>query len=949
MSPLESSFGAMDSAPQAPFSSRHIGLNAHDVTTMLATLGTKSLDVLMEEVVPANIRRDGEMQIGAALSEAEVLAEMRELASCNQIKTSMIGMGYYGTHTPPVILRNVLENPAWYTAYTPYQPEISQGRLEAILNFQTMIMELTGMDIANGSLLDEATAAAEGMAMAFRAHRAKGTVFRVDPDTHPQTLAVLQTRAAPIGITIEVKSPSEPYEEGCFGTLISYPGSSGEVRNIRPEIDAIHQAGGLAIVTTDLLALTLLEAPGNLGADMVLGSAQRFGVPFGYGGPHAAFFATRTAHQRSIPGRLVGVSQDSAGRMAYRLALQTREQHIRREKATSNICTAQVLLAVMAGFYGLWHGPEGLTRIARHAHGMAARFAAAMQAAGRTLRHTAFFDTVTIEAANDRDDLIAAALAQDINLRAMDGAVAISFDETTTEDTLTRLLNALGGGQPVDAPSRIPQALERADGFMRQPVFHKYRTETEMMRYMRSLSDRDLALDRCMIPLGSCTMKLNATAEMIPVTWPEFANIHPYAPESQAAGYAEMISRLERMLADCTGYAAVSVQPNAGSQGEFAGLLAIARYHASRGESHRNICLIPQSAHGTNPASAAMCGMKVVVVKCDEDGNVDIEDLKAKTDTHRDNLAAIMVTYPSTHGVFEESIAELCDIVHDAGGQVYVDGANLNALVGYCAPPQFGADVSHLNLHKTFCIPHGGGGPGVGPIGVAEHLAPFLPGSPLGGEGAVSAAPFGSAGILPITYAYIRMMGSSGLKDATAYAILSANYIAARLASHYPVLYTGANDRVAHECIIDIRGIQDRCGITNEDIAKRLIDFGFHAPTMSFPVAGTLMIEPTESESIAEVDRFCEAMLSIAEEIGKVERGEWPADDNPLVNAPHTAEDLLADEWQHAYSRSDAANPKGDSQANKYWPPVGRVDNAYGDRNLICSCPSIDEWEAAAE
>ena len=949
MSPLESSFGAMDSAPQAPFSSRHIGLNAHDVTTMLATLGTKSLDVLMEEVVPANIRRDGEMQIGAALSEAEVLAEMRELASCNQIKTSMIGMGYYGTHTPPVILRNVLENPAWYTAYTPYQPEISQGRLEAILNFQTMIMELTGMDIANGSLLDEATAAAEGMAMAFRAHRAKGTVFRVDPDTHPQTLAVLQTRAAPIGITIEVKSPSEPYEEGCFGTLISYPGSSGEVRNIRPEIDAIHQAGGLAIVTTDLLALTLLEAPGNLGADMVLGSAQRFGVPFGYGGPHAAFFATRTAHQRSIPGRLVGVSQDSAGRMAYRLALQTREQHIRREKATSNICTAQVLLAVMAGFYGLWHGPEGLTRIARHAHGMAARFAAAMQAAGRTLRHTAFFDTVTIEAANDRDDLIAAALAQDINLRAMDGAVAISFDETTTEDTLTRLLNALGGGQPVDAPSRIPQALERADGFMRQPVFHKYRTETEMMRYMRSLSDRDLALDRCMIPLGSCTMKLNATAEMIPVTWPEFANIHPYAPESQAAGYAEMISRLERMLADCTGYAAVSVQPNAGSQGEFAGLLAIARYHASRGESHRNICLIPQSAHGTNPASAAMCGMKVVVVKCDEDGNVDIEDLKAKTDTHRDNLAAIMVTYPSTHGVFEESIAELCDIVHDAGGQVYVDGANLNALVGYCAPPQFGADVSHLNLHKTFCIPHGGGGPGVGPIGVAEHLAPFLPGSPLGGEGAVSAAPFGSAGILPITYAYIRMMGSEGLKDATAYAILSANYMAERLASHYPVLYTGANGRVAHECIIDIRGIQDRCGISNEDIAKRLIDFGFHAPTMSFPVAGTLMIEPTESESIAEVDRFCDAMLSIAEEIGRVESGEWPADDNPLVNAPHTAEDLLTDEWQHAYSRSEAANPKGDSQANKYWPPVGRVDNAYGDRNLICSCPSIDEWESAAE
>lgn len=949
MSPLESSFGAMDSAPQAPFANRHIGLNTHDASTMLATLNAASLDALMHEVVPANIRRDGEMQIGAALSEAEVLAEMREIASRNQIKTSMIGMGYYGTHTPPVILRNVLENPAWYTAYTPYQPEISQGRLEAILNFQTMIIELTGMDIANGSLLDEATAAAEGMAMAYRAHRAKGTVFRVDPDTHPQTLSVLQTRAAPIGITLEVKSPSEPYSEGCFGTLISYPGSSGEVRDIRPEIDAIHDAGGLAIVTTDLLALTLLEAPGNLGADMVLGSAQRFGVPFGYGGPHAAFFATRTAHQRSIPGRLVGVSQDSSGRMAYRLALQTREQHIRREKATSNICTAQVLLAVMAGFYGLWHGPEGLTRIANHAHGMASRFAAAMQAAGRTVRHAHFFDTVTIEAASDRDDLMAAALEQNINLRSLDGAVSVSFDETTTEDVLVRLVTALGGGQPVDAPSRIPPSLVRADGFMRQPVFHKYRTETEMMRYMRSLADRDLALDRCMIPLGSCTMKLNATAEMIPVTWPEFANLHPYAPSDQATGYAELITRLERMLADCTGYAAVSVQPNAGSQGEFAGLLAIARYHESRGEAHRNICLIPQSAHGTNPASAAMCGMKVVVVKCDEDGNVDIADLKTKTEAHRDNLAAIMVTYPSTHGVFEESIAELCDIVHDAGGQVYVDGANLNALVGYCAPPQFGADVSHLNLHKTFCIPHGGGGPGVGPIGVAKHLAPFLPGSPLGGTGAVSAAPFGSAGILPITYAYIRMMGSDGLKDATAYAILSANYIAARLSSHYPVLYTGANDRVAHECIIDIRGIQDRCGISNEDIAKRLIDFGFHAPTMSFPVAGTLMIEPTESESIAEVDRFCDAMLSIAAEIEKVERGEWPADDNPLVNAPHTAADLLADEWTHAYSRSEAANPKGDSQANKYWPPVGRVDNAYGDRNLICSCPSIDEWEAAAE
>ena len=951
MSPLESGFGqaSAGSTPQAAFSTRHIGLNQHDVTTMLATLGTSSVPELLDEVIPANIRRADQMQIGAALSEAEVLAEMRAIASKNRIVTSLIGMGYYDCHTPPVILRNVLENPAWYTAYTPYQPEISQGRLEAILNFQTMVMELTGMDISNGSLLDEATAAAEGMAMAFRAHRGKANIFRVDPDTHPQTIAILRTRAKPIGIELDIRSTAEAYEEGCFGALISYPASGGEVRDIKPEIEAVHAVGGLAIIASDLLALTMLECPGALGADMVLGSAQRFGVPFGYGGPHAAFFACRTAHQRAIPGRLVGVSQDSGGRMAYRLALQTREQHIRREKATSNICTAQVLLAVMAGFYALWHGPEGLTRIAGHAHGMACRFATAMRGAGRTVRHDRFFDTVVIEAADDRDTLIGAALEAGINLRPLDGAVAASFDETSSDDMLQRLLAALGAGEISDAPSAIPSGLARKDGFMRQPVFHRYRTETEMLRYMRSLADRDLALDRCMIPLGSCTMKLNATAEMIPVTWPEFAGIHPYAPADQAEGYAEMISRLETMLADCTGYAAVSLQPNAGSQGEFAGLLAIARYHESRGEGHRNVCLIPQSAHGTNPASAAMAGMKVVVVKCDDDGNVDIEDLKAKTEANRDALAAIMVTYPSTHGVFEEAIAEVCDIIHEAGGQVYVDGANFNALVGHCAPLQFGADVSHLNLHKTFCIPHGGGGPGVGPIGVAAHLAPFLPGSPLDGEGAVSAAPFGSAGILPITYAYIRMMGTAGLTDATSAAILSANYMAARLRSHYPVLYTGANGRVAHECIIDIRGIQDRSGISNEDIAKRLIDFGFHAPTMSFPVAGTLMIEPTESESIAEVDRFCDAMLAIAEEIGKVEAGVWPADDNPLVNAPHTAADLMRDDWTHPYSREQAANPDGNQQANKYWPPVSRVDNAYGDRNLICSCPSIDEWEVAAE
>ena len=953
MSPLEAGFGeagaTAGATPQAAFSTRHIGLNQHDVTTMLSTLGITSVPELLDEVIPANIRRSDQMKIGAPLSEAEVLDEMRAIAGRNRIVTSMIGMGYYDCHTPPVILRNVLENPAWYTAYTPYQPEISQGRLEAILNFQTMVLELTGMDIANGSLLDEATAAAEGMAMAFRANRAKASIFRVDPDTHPQTIAVLRTRAEPIGIELEIRPTSEPYGEGCFGALISYPASGGEVRDIKPEIEAVQAAGGLAIVASDLLALTMIESPGALGADMVLGSAQRFGVPFGYGGPHAAFFACRTAHQRSIPGRLVGVSQDSGGRMAYRLALQTREQHIRREKATSNICTAQVLLAVMAGFYGLWHGPEGLTRIAGHAHGLACRFAAAMRAAGRTVRHGSFFDTVTIEAADDRDVLVAAALEAGINLRPLDGAIAASFDETTTDEVLESLLAALGAGSAGEAPSAIPSSLSRKGGFMRQPVFHRYRTETEMLRYMRSLADRDLALDRCMIPLGSCTMKLNATAEMIPVTWPEFARIHPYAPADQAKGYAEMITRLEEMLADCTGYAAVSLQPNAGSQGEFAGLMAIARYHQSRGEGHRNVCLIPQSAHGTNPASAAMAGMKVVVVKCDDDGNVDIADLKEKTEAHRDALSAIMVTYPSTHGVFEESIAELCDIVHEAGGQVYVDGANLNALVGHCAPPQFGADVSHLNLHKTFCIPHGGGGPGVGPIGVAAHLAPFLPGSPLDGEGAVSAAPFGSAGILPITYAYIRMMGTAGLTDATSVAILSANYMAARLKAHYPVLYTGSKGRVAHECIIDIRGIQDRSGISNEDIAKRLIDFGFHAPTMSFPVAGTLMIEPTESESIAEIDRFCDAMLAIAGEIEQVEKGVWPADDNPLVNAPHTAADLMRDDWTHPYSREQAASPEGDSQANKYWPPVSRVDNAFGDRNLICSCPSIDEWEAAAE
>jgi len=950
MTPLDNSRSIPAPAPQASFESRHIGPSSEDVGKMLEAVGAPSIAALLDEVIPSHIRRHDSMNIAPALSEAEVLAEMAELAGQNQIMTSLIGMGYYNCHTPSVILRNVLENPGWYTAYTPYQPEISQGRLEAVLNFQTMVVDLTGMDIANGSLLDEATAAAEAMAMAFRAHRGKGTRFRVDPDTHPQTIGVLRTRAAPLGITLDIGTGETPFDADCFGALISYPGSTGQVRDIRPDIEAIHATGGMAIVASDLLALCVLESPGSFGADIVLGSAQRFGVPFGFGGPHAAFFATRSAHQRAIPGRLVGISQDSKGRPAYRLALQTREQHIRREKATSNICTAQVLLAVMAGFYACWHGPEGLTRIANHAHAMASRFAKAMRAAGHKVRHGAFFDTVVIESGARTDEMMKAALAAGFNLRPLESAFGASFDETSTLEELDRLLAALGAGSADDAAdSCLPKPLQRRSDFLLHPVFHQHRSETKMMRYMRSLADRDLALDRCMIPLGSCTMKLNAATEMIPVTWPGFGRIHPYAPADQAKGYLTMIDRLEKMLAAATGYAGVSLQPNAGSQGEFAGLLAIARYHAARGESHRDICLIPSSAHGTNPASAAMAGMKVVVVKCDAKGNVDLDDLRAKIGQHRDNLAAIMVTYPSTHGVFEESISDLCAMVHDAGGQVYVDGANLNALVGHCAPPQFGADVSHLNLHKTFCIPHGGGGPGVGPIGVAEHLLPYLPGSPIDGEGAVSAAPYGSAGILPITYTYIRMMGPDSLTNATSIAILGANYIAARLGKAFPVLYTGTHGRVAHECIIDIREIQDRTGISNEDIAKRLVDFGFHAPTMSFPVAGTLMIEPTESESLEEIDRFCNAMLAIAAEIEAVAEGTWPIDDNPLVNAPHTSDDVLDDVWSHPYSRKQAGDPTGNAQANKYWPPVSRVDNAFGDRNLVCACPPVSAWDNAAE
>jgi len=946
-------------APQAAFATRHIGLNPAEVSHMLAIVDSPSMTALLASVIPAGIHRKDAMQLEAALSEEQVLAELAGLAAKNQVKTSLIGMGYYDCHTPPVIQRNVLENPAWYTAYTPYQPEISQGRLEAILNFQTMIIELTGMEIANGSLLDEATAAAEAMTLACRSHKAKGRRFIVDPDTHPQTIGILKTRAEPLGISLEMGRVTAPPAADCFGVLLSYPGSTGAIRDLTDEIKTIHAAGALAIVCTDLLAVTLLKSPGEMGADIVVGSAQRFGVPLGFGGPHAAFFACNTALQRSIPGRLVGVSRDTNGRPAYRLALQTREQHIRREKATSNICTAQALLAIMAGFYAVWHGPDGLQKIAAHTNRQASRFATAMTHARRKIRHDAFFDTVVIEAADDRDALIAAAVEAGFNLRPLDGAVAASFDETTDEIALTAIIGALGGKLAPDndadnainssVSNSLPSGLIRSDAFLTHEVFSRYRTETELLRYMRRLSDRDLALDRCMIPLGSCTMKLNATAEMMPVTWPEFSNMHPYAPAAQTTGYLEMIERLEEMLCQCTGYAAMSLQPNAGAQGEFAGLLAIARYHQSNDEAYRNICLIPSSAHGTNPASAVMAGMQVIVVKCDSAGNVDVDDLRTKIDAHKDNLAALMVTYPSTHGVFEEAIVEICDMVHQAGGQVYVDGANLNALVGHCSLPQFGADVSHLNLHKTFCIPHGGGGPGVGPIGVAKHLAPFLPGSPIDGISPVSAAPFGSASILPITYAYIRMMGPDGLSNATATAILSANYIAQRLSAVYPVLYAGRNGRVAHECIIDIRQIQDDHSITNEDIAKRLIDFGFHAPTMSFPVAGTLMIEPTESESLTEIDRFCDAMIAIADEIALVANGTWPLDNNPLVNAPHTADDMMQADWPHPYSRMQAGNPDGNRQENKYWPPVNRVNNALGDRVLICACPPMEFWEQAAE
>jgi len=940
------------------FQRRHIGPDAADQAAMLAALGLDSLDALIEAVVPPAIRAVEPLALGAPRTETEVLAALRAIAARNQVFRSYIGMGYADCHTPPVILRNILENPAWYTAYTPYQPEISQGRLEALLNFQTMIADLTGLEIANASMLDEGTAAAEAMAFCRRVSKSAGTKFFVASDCHPQTIEVVRTRAEPLRIDIVTGDPEVDFEpRECFGILLQYPASSGALRDPSAVIARAHAHGALAAVAADLLALTLLKPPGELAADVAVGSAQRFGVPMGYGGPHAGYLATRDAHKRLMPGRLVGVSIDGQGERAYRLAMQTREQHIRREKATSNICTAQVLLAVIASMYAVWHGPQGLRTIAERVHRLTATLAAGLRRLRCDVAHDAFFDTLTVRTGARAAAVRAAARAHRINLREVDAeTVGITLDETTTRadvETLWSLfasaneeLPAFAGVEPA-TPSAIPAALARTSTFLTHPVFGAHRSETAMLRYLRSLADKDLALDRTMIPLGSCTMKLNATTEMIPITWREFAGLHPFAPADQAAGYRQLIADLERMLCACTGYDAVSLQPNAGSQGEYAGLLAIRAWHASRGEGHRNVCLIPSSAHGTNPASAQMAGMQVVVVQCDARGNVDLADLAAKAEKHADHLAAIMITYPSTHGVFESQVREICELVHARGGQVYIDGANLNAMVGLCQPGQFGGDVSHLNLHKTFCIPHGGGGPGVGPVAVKAHLAPFLPGHDVAGVpgiGAVSAAPWGSASILPISWAYIALMGAPGLKRASEVAILNANYVAERLAPHFPILYTGERGRVAHECIVDLHALTDRTGITVEDVAKRLIDFGFHAPTMSFPVAGTLMIEPTESESKAELDRFCDAMIHIRQEIREVEAGTLDAKDNPLKHAPHTAQ-VLAGAWSHAYSRETAVFPVASLRANKYWPPVGRVDNVYGDRHLVCACPPVSAYE----
>ncbi|MEU4427762.1 aminomethyl-transferring glycine dehydrogenase [Actinoplanes sp. NPDC024001] len=933
----------------SPFVSRHIGPDPDEQTHMLKAIGYNSVGELMDAAIPEVIRWHGELDLPAGISEEEAIAELRMIAGRNTVSTSMIGLGYYGTHTPAVIKRNVLENPAWYTAYTPYQPEISQGRLEALLNFQTMVTDLTGLATANASMLDEATAVAEAMTLARRASKVKSNVYAVDADTFPQTLSVLRTRAEPLGIEIRLVDVEDDELPGeFFGLHLQYPGASGAVRDHAALIEAAHAKGALVTVAADLLALTLLREPGAIGADIAAGTTQRFGVPLGFGGPHAGYLAVRAGLERSLPGRLVGVSKDADGAPAYRLALQTREQHIRREKATSNICTAQVLLAVMASMYAVYHGPAGLRAIAQRTHDHARALAGGLSAAGVEVAHAAFFDTVTARVPGRAAEVVAEAYNRGIDVRLVDDDhVSVSADETTNDMDVALVLEAFGAAVAAPAESAV-KSLARSSEYLTHPVFNTHHSETNMLRYLRTLSDRDYALDRGMIPLGSCTMKLNATAEMEAVTWPEFATIHPFAPASQTEGYEALVAQLEGWLAEITGYDAVSVQPNAGSQGELAGLLAIRGYHRSRGEEHRDVCLIPSSAHGTNAASAVMAGMRVVVVACDADGNVDMTDLAAKIEKHRDTLSAIMVTYPSTHGVYETGIADLCAQVHEAGGQVYVDGANLNALVGFAKPGQFGADVSHLNLHKTFCIPHGGGGPGVGPVAVRQHLAEFLPGNPLepGEHHAVSAAAHGSAGILPISWAYLRMMGPDGLAAATATAVLAANYVAARLREHYPVLYAGNNGLVAHECILDLRPITKATGVSVDDVAKRLIDYGFHAPTMSFPVAGTLMVEPTESEDLAELDRFVAAMIAIKGEIDQVAAGVWPKDDNPLSNAPHTASSVSADEWAHPYPRSVAAYPEGVDRTAKYWPPVRRIDGAFGDRNLVCSCPSPEAFES---
>ncbi len=931
---------------------RHIGPSPEEMAEMLQVLGADSLEALIDETVPASIRQAEPLDFGPPKSERELMHDLRMVAAKNKVLVSLIGQGYHGTVTPPAIQRNILENPAWYTAYTPYQPEISQGRLEALLNFQTMISDLTGLEVANASLLDEATACAEAMTMAQRVAKSKTRAFFVDENCHPQNIAVMRTRAAPLGIEIMVGAPEDMDATAVFGAIFQYPGTFGHLRDVSDQMAALHEQNAIGIVSADPLSLTLLKEPGAMGADIAVGSVQRFGVPMGYGGPHAAYIACRDAYKRALPGRLVGVSVDALGNRAYRLSLQTREQHIRREKATSNVCTAQALLAVMASMYAVFHGPKGLRAIAERIHLKTARLAAGLQEAGFAVEPEAFFDTITVDVGPLQSAVMKSAVDEGINLRAVGRTrIGITLDEATLPENIDAVWRAFGltGVEVGDQHPRLPDALLRRSDYLTHQIFHMNRAETEMTRYMRRLADRDLALDRAMIPLGSCTMKLNAAAEMLPISWREFSRLHPFVPADQAEGYAELIADLMEKLCVITGYDDMSMQPNSGAQGEYAGLLTIAAYHREKGEGHRNVCLIPTNAHGTNPASAQMVGWKVVPVKSGSNGDIDVADFREKAEKHAETLAGCMITYPSTHGVFEETVTEICQITHDHGGQVYIDGANLNAMVGLSRPGDLGGDVSHLNLHKTFCIPHGGGGPGMGPIGVKAHLAPHLPATPLSGEGgAVSAAPFGSASILPISWAYTLLMGGEGMTQATRVAILNANYIAERLEGAYDVLYKGRQGRIAHECILDTRPFADSAGVTVDDIAKRLMDHGFHAPTMSWPVAGTLMVEPTESETRSELDRFCDAMLAIRQEIRDIEEGRMDRDNNPLKHAPHTMEDLVRD-WDRPYHREQGCFPPGAFRVDKYWPPVNRVDNAYGDRNLICTCPPMDAYADAAE